>query len=91
MLHLLQQCRTSTRDPNPCDMRTLLKRRGVRMVGGVEYVKIDDAGLQIIVEGKPRKARPRFFVGLADPNGAQLKAIRVVRRGRSPARRLRRN
>jgi hypothetical protein len=41
-------------------MRTLLKRRGVRMVGGVEYVKIDDAGLQIIVEGKSRNARPRF-------------------------------
>ena len=31
--------------------RTLLKRRGVRMVAGVEYEKIDDAGLHIRVDG----------------------------------------
>jgi 2,4-dienoyl-CoA reductase (NADPH2) len=34
--------------------RTLLKRRGVMMVGGVEYVKIDDEGLHVLVDGKPQ-------------------------------------
>jgi 2,4-dienoyl-CoA reductase (NADPH2) len=34
--------------------RTLLKRRGVRMVAGVEYEKIDDAGLHIRVDGVPQ-------------------------------------
>jgi 2,4-dienoyl-CoA reductase (NADPH2) len=34
--------------------RTLLKRRGVSMVAGVEYVRIDDAGLHVVVEGKPQ-------------------------------------
>ena len=34
--------------------RTLLKRRGVRMLPGVEYQHIDDAGLHIRVDGIPR-------------------------------------
>jgi 2,4-dienoyl-CoA reductase (NADPH2) len=34
--------------------RTLLRRRGVMMLSGVEYVKIDDAGLHIVVDGKPQ-------------------------------------
>jgi 2,4-dienoyl-CoA reductase (NADPH2) len=34
--------------------RTLLRRRGVKMISGVEYVKIDDAGLHIIVDGRPQ-------------------------------------
>ncbi len=34
--------------------RTLLKRRGVRMLAGVEYDRIDDAGLHIRVDGKPQ-------------------------------------
>jgi 2,4-dienoyl-CoA reductase (NADPH2) len=34
--------------------RTLLRRRGVTMLSGVEYVKIDDAGLHIVVGGKPQ-------------------------------------
>ncbi len=32
--------------------RTLLKRRGVTMLAGVEYIAIDDAGLHIDVDGK---------------------------------------
>src|SRR5688572_9110469 len=32
--------------------RTLLKKRGVRMIGGVEYVRIDDRGLHVNVDGK---------------------------------------
>src|SRR5438552_1517257 len=34
--------------------RTLLRRRGVTMLSGVEYVKIDDAGLHIVIDGKPQ-------------------------------------
>jgi 2,4-dienoyl-CoA reductase (NADPH2) len=34
--------------------RTLLKKRGVTMLSGVEYVKIDDAGLHIRVGGQPQ-------------------------------------
>ena len=34
--------------------RTLLRRRGVKMLSGVEYVKIDDAGLHIVVDGAPQ-------------------------------------
>ena len=33
--------------------RLTLQRRGVKMVGGVEYVKIDDAGLHTLVNGEP--------------------------------------
>jgi 2,4-dienoyl-CoA reductase (NADPH2) len=34
--------------------RTLLKRRGVAMLSGVEYEKIDDGGLHIKVDGAPQ-------------------------------------
>ena len=34
--------------------RMLLQKRGVAMIGGVEYVKIDDAGLHIVHEGKAK-------------------------------------
>jgi 2,4-dienoyl-CoA reductase (NADPH2) len=34
--------------------RLTLTRRGVRMIGGVEYIKIDDAGLYTQVDGEPR-------------------------------------
>ena len=34
--------------------RTLLKRRGVAMLAGVEYDGIDDAGLHIKINGKPQ-------------------------------------
>lgn len=34
--------------------RTLLKKRGVRMIGGVTYERIDDAGLHITVDGGPK-------------------------------------
>ena len=32
----------------------MLTRRGVQMVGGVDYLKIDDAGLHTRVNGEPR-------------------------------------
>ena len=34
--------------------RTLLKKRGVKMIPGVEYDRVDDAGLHIRVGGKPQ-------------------------------------
>jgi 2,4-dienoyl-CoA reductase (NADPH2) len=34
--------------------RLTLMRRGVRMVSGVEYVKIDDAGLHTLISGEPQ-------------------------------------
>jgi len=34
--------------------RTLLKRRGVRMLAGASYDRIDDAGLHITVDGRPQ-------------------------------------
>jgi len=34
--------------------RTLLKKRGVQMIGGVNYQRIDDAGLHITVDGQER-------------------------------------
>jgi len=34
--------------------RLLLQKRGVHFQGGVEYLKIDDAGLHIAVDGKPQ-------------------------------------
>jgi 2,4-dienoyl-CoA reductase (NADPH2) len=34
--------------------RTLLRKRGVHMLGGVTYQRIDDEGLHILVEGAPR-------------------------------------
>jgi 2,4-dienoyl-CoA reductase (NADPH2) len=34
--------------------RTLLKKRGVAMLSGVDYERIDDAGLHIRVDGKPQ-------------------------------------
>jgi len=34
--------------------RTLLKRRGVAMLAGIEYDRIDDAGLHIRIDGKPQ-------------------------------------
>ncbi len=33
--------------------RTLLKKRGVQMLSGVTYERIDDAGLHLIVDGQP--------------------------------------
>jgi 2,4-dienoyl-CoA reductase (NADPH2) len=34
--------------------RTELARRGVTMLGGVDYVRVDDAGLHVTVDGEPR-------------------------------------
>ncbi len=34
--------------------RTLLKKRGVQMLSGVTYERIDDAGLHLIVDGQPQ-------------------------------------
>jgi 2,4-dienoyl-CoA reductase (NADPH2) len=42
--------------------RTLLKKRGVKMLSGVEYVQIDDAGLHIRVDGAGQAIRADTIV-----------------------------
>jgi 2,4-dienoyl-CoA reductase (NADPH2) len=34
--------------------RASLRRKGVRMIGGVTYVRVDDEGLHVIIGGKPQ-------------------------------------
>ena len=34
--------------------RLLLNRRGVNMVNAVEYVRVDDAGLHVLIGGQPK-------------------------------------
>jgi 2,4-dienoyl-CoA reductase (NADPH2) len=62
--------------------RLLLQKRGVHMQGGVEYLKIDDAGLHIAVEGKVARARCRYHrhlrrPGTAPRTGAGLEAAGI--------------
>ena len=60
--------------------RALLKKRGVAMIAGVRYERIDDAGLHITVDGKPRVARRGHDRDLRRP-GAAARAGRRARRG----------
>jgi 2,4-dienoyl-CoA reductase (NADPH2) len=58
--------------------RTLLKKRGVRMIPGVEYERIDDAGLHIRVDGKPQLLEVDTIVVCAgqDPRRELLEPLR---------------
>jgi len=47
--------------------RTLLKKRGVQMIGGVTYERIDDAGLHITVDGKAKTLAVDTIVICAGP------------------------
>ena len=60
--------------------RTLLKKRGVKMIPGVEYERIDDAGLHIRVDGKPQRARRRHDRRLRRA-GAAPRAARCAAEG----------
>ena len=66
--------------------RMLLKERGVTMLAGVEYVRIDDAGLHVTVDGAPRTLDGRHH---RDLRGAGA-AARARRRARGGGRRRRR-
>ena len=61
--------------------RTLLKKRGVAMTGGVEYQRIDDAGLHIKVDGQPADARCRHDRHLRGPGTASRALRRSAGRG----------
>jgi NADH:flavin oxidoreductase / NADH oxidase family len=61
--------------------RLLLKRRGVQMIGGVEYLKIDDAGLHTRVKGEPR----RFAVDTVSSAPARRRCARCTTRWWPPA------
>jgi len=58
--------------------RTLLKKRGVRMIPGVLYEKIDDAGLHISVDGMPQLLDVDTIVVCAgqEPRRELLDAVR---------------
>ena len=58
--------------------RTLLKKRGVRMIPGVRYEKIDDAGLHISVDGMPQLLDVDTIVVCAgqEPRRELLDAVR---------------
>jgi 2,4-dienoyl-CoA reductase (NADPH2) len=62
--------------------RTLLKKRGVKMIPGVEYERIDDAGLHILVGGKPEVLDVDTIVVCAgqEPRRELLDALRKAGR-----------
>ncbi len=63
--------------------RTLLKKRGVKMIPGVEYERIDDAGLHIRVGGKPQLLDVDTIVVCAgqEPRRELLDALQKAGRG----------
>ena len=65
--------------------RTLLKQRGVRMLAGVEYVRIDDAGLHVVVDGKAQVLDVDTIVICAgqEPRRELLAALEAA--GKKPA------
>ena len=63
--------------------RAVLKQCGVRQVRGATYVRVDDAGLHLLVDGAPGAAGGRHRRGVRGP-GVGPRAVR--RPGRRPAR-----
>ena len=72
--------------------RTLLKKRGVTMIPGVEYDRIDDAGLHLRVDGASRVLDVDTIVVCAgqEPRRDLLAPLRASRRPRHADRRRRR-
>ena len=60
--------------------RTLLKRRGVTMLAGVAYERIDDAGLHVTVDGTPRTLDADTIVVCAgqEPRRDLLEPVRAT-------------
>jgi 2,4-dienoyl-CoA reductase (NADPH2) len=58
--------------------RTLLQRRGVQMIPGVRYTRIDDAGLHVLVDGEARVLEVDTIVICAgqEPRRELLPALR---------------
>ena len=64
--------------------RTLLKKRGVAMLSGVEYVAIDDAGLHLRVGGEPRTLEVDTVVICAGQEPRRELVPELERRGIAP-------
>ena len=64
--------------------RTLLKKRGVAMLSGVEYVAVDDAGLHIRVGGEPRTLAVDTVVICAGQEPRRELVPELERRGIAP-------
>ncbi len=64
--------------------RITLQRRGVQMLGGVEYDRIDDAGLHIRVEGEPRLLPVDTVIVCAGQEPARGLYDELVARGLAP-------
>ena len=60
--------------------RLTLQRRDVQMVSGVDYLKIDDAGLHTMVNGEPRLFDGRHDHRLRRPDAPAHAVRRVCRR-----------
>jgi hypothetical protein len=60
--------------------RATLARRGVRMVNGVEYLKVDDAGLHVRVQRRAAAARGGHGDRLRRPAAAARSVRRTARR-----------
>ena len=64
--------------------RITLQRRGVQMLGGVEYDRIDDAGLHIRIEGEPRLLDVDTVIVCAGQEPARGLYDELVARGLAP-------
>ena len=63
--------------------RTELKRRGVRMIAGVNYERIDDSGLYITTKAGPQQLRVDHVVICAGQEPLRALADDLERRGRT--------
>jgi 2,4-dienoyl-CoA reductase (NADPH2) len=64
--------------------RTLLKKRGVAMLSGVEYERIDDAGLHVRIDGEPRRLEVDTVVICAGQDPQRELVAGLERNGVSP-------
>jgi 2,4-dienoyl-CoA reductase (NADPH2) len=64
--------------------RTLLRRRGVTMLPGVQYVKVDDRGLHLVIDGTPRVLEVDTVVICAGQEPRRELAEALAARGIAP-------
>jgi 2,4-dienoyl-CoA reductase (NADPH2) len=64
--------------------RLTLQRRGVQMLGGVEYDRIDDQGLHLRVEGEPRVLAVDTVIVCAGQEPARGLYDELIGRGINP-------
>jgi 2,4-dienoyl-CoA reductase (NADPH2) len=61
--------------------RTLLRKRGVAMIAGVEYQRIDDAGIHVNVDGQPQRYEVDTIVICAGQESQRELATDLARLG----------